>query len=84
MLNLKHFASHAYRQYELVTCVNMLEPWEKKLINGFFLVMLLLVLFSSFMYLPNYMQTLMQFVTPPNWHNSPDSAAYVAQKMSRS
>jgi len=24
MLNLKHLASHAYRQYELVTCINML------------------------------------------------------------
>lgn len=35
MLNLKHFASHAYRQYELVTCVNMLEPWEKKLISEY-------------------------------------------------
>jgi len=35
MLNLKHLASHAYRQYELVTCINMLEPWERKLISEY-------------------------------------------------
>ncbi|XP_016932410.2 serine palmitoyltransferase small subunit A [Drosophila suzukii] len=84
MLNLKHLASHAYRQYELVTCINMLEPWERKLINGFFLIMLSLVIFSSFMYLPDYLQTLMQFITPPTWHSSPENSAYVAQKMARS
>ncbi|XP_016950812.1 serine palmitoyltransferase small subunit B [Drosophila biarmipes] len=84
MLNLKHLASHAYRQYELVTCINMLEPWERKLINGFFLIMLSLVIFSSFMYLPDYMQTLLQFVTPPTWHSAPENSAYVAHKMARS
>ncbi|KAI8045505.1 serine palmitoyltransferase small subunit B [Drosophila gunungcola] len=85
MMNLKQLASHAYRQYELVTCINMLEPWEKKLINGFFLIMLSLVIFSSFMYLPDYLQTLLQFVTPPTWYNSsPEGAAYAAQKMARS
>ncbi|XP_017004654.2 serine palmitoyltransferase small subunit A [Drosophila takahashii] len=84
MLNLKHLASHAYRQYELVTCINMLEPWERKLINGFFLFMLALVIFSSFMYLPDYLHTLLQFVTPATWHSSPENAAYVAQKMARS
>ncbi|XP_017082838.1 serine palmitoyltransferase small subunit B [Drosophila eugracilis] len=84
MLNLKHLASHAYRQYELVTCINMLEPWEKKLINGFFLIMLSLVIFSSFMYLPDYLETLMQFITPAAWHSSSENTAYVAQKMARS
>lgn len=33
MWNLKHSAAHLYRQYELVTCINMFEPWEKKLIS---------------------------------------------------
>ncbi|KAH8363017.1 hypothetical protein KR084_004501 [Drosophila pseudotakahashii] len=104
MLNLKHLASHAYRQYELVTCINMLEPWERKLISeyrkpqrkpisnpynlnktdGFFLFMLALVIFSSFMYLPDYLHTLLQFITPTTWHSSPENAAYVAQKMARS
>ncbi|XP_017036814.1 serine palmitoyltransferase small subunit A [Drosophila kikkawai] len=72
---------HVYRQYELITCINMLEPWERKLINGFFLVMLTLVIFSSFMYLPNYLETLVHFVTPPQWHSSTEN---VAQKMARS
>ncbi|KPU72842.1 uncharacterized protein Dana_GF27714 [Drosophila ananassae] len=84
MFNFKQLASHAYRQYELVTCINMLEPWERKLINGFFLIMMTLVIFSSFVYLPNYLQTLMQFVTPLAGHNSGENVAYVAQKMARS
>ncbi|KAH8232272.1 hypothetical protein KR032_003192 [Drosophila birchii] len=80
MVNFKH----VYRQYELITCINMLEPWERKLINGFFLIMMALVIFSSFMYLPNYLETLVHFVTPPQWHSSSENVAYVAQKMARS
>ncbi|KAH8384054.1 hypothetical protein KR009_011906 [Drosophila setifemur] len=84
MMNFKQLASHAYRQYELVTCINMLEPWERKLINGFFLIMLLLVIFSSCVYLPNYLQTLMQFVMPPTWHTPSENVAYAAQKLAQS
>lgn len=46
--------------------------------------MVALVIFSSFMYLPNYLETLVHFVTPPNWHSSSENVAYVAQKMARS
>ncbi|TMW40169.1 hypothetical protein DOY81_014751 [Sarcophaga bullata] len=67
-----------YMQYELVTCIYMFEPWEKKLINGFvalilalvlfsngFVALILaLVLFSSYVYLPSYIQTFFQFLTP--------------------
>ncbi|KAH8332795.1 hypothetical protein KR074_010892 [Drosophila pseudoananassae] len=106
MFNFKELASYAYRQYELVTCINMLEPWERKLISeyrhktyiciivslmqslfcldGFFLIMMTLVIFSSCVYLPNYLQNLMQFVTPPAWLNPGENVAYVAQKMARS
>ncbi|XP_037805315.1 serine palmitoyltransferase small subunit A [Lucilia sericata] len=53
-----------YMQYELVTCIYMFEPWEKKLINSFVALILALVLFSSYVYLPSYIQTFLQFVTP--------------------
>ncbi|KAH8283915.1 hypothetical protein KR054_005067 [Drosophila jambulina] len=66
MADLKHF----YRQYELITCINMLEPWERKLINGFFLIMMSLVIFSSFVYLPNYLENLVHFVTPAQWQKA--------------
>lgn len=33
MSNLKQTAAHLYRQYELITCINMFEPWERKLIS---------------------------------------------------
>ncbi|EDW24015.1 GL23609 [Drosophila persimilis] len=84
MFNIKQLATHLYRQYELITCINMLEPWERKLINGFFLVVLALVFFSSCWYLPNYMQTLMEFISPLAWSSQSGNAAYVAQKMGTS
>ncbi|BFF92611.1 serine palmitoyltransferase small subunit A [Drosophila madeirensis] len=84
MFNLKQLATHLYRQYALITCINMLEPWERKLINGFFLVMLALVFFSSYWYLPNYLQNLLQVLTPPAWSGQTENVAYVAQKMGTS
>lgn len=79
-----------YMQYELVTCIYMFEPWEKKLISmffvnkkyklmykkfikqsiinkisdGFVVLICALVVFSSYVYLPSYIQTFLQFVTP--------------------
>ncbi|XP_022223104.2 serine palmitoyltransferase small subunit B [Drosophila obscura] len=84
MFNFKQLATHLYRQYELITCINMLEPWERKLINGFFLVVLALVFFSSCWYLPNYLQTLLQVLTPPAWSSQSENVAYAAQKMGTS
>ncbi|EDW81117.1 uncharacterized protein Dwil_GK11193 [Drosophila willistoni] len=84
MVKLKQLAIHLYRQYELITCINMLEPWERKLINGFFLLILALIIFSSFVYLPAYMQTLMQFIMPASWNSVSMTNAQVAQKMAGS
>ncbi|XP_017490268.1 PREDICTED: LOW QUALITY PROTEIN: serine palmitoyltransferase small subunit A [Rhagoletis zephyria] len=65
MLKLaKNLLLSLYMQYELVTCIYMFEPWEKKLINSFVLLTLSLVVFSSFVYLPSYIETFLQFVSP--------------------
>ncbi|XP_061390751.1 serine palmitoyltransferase small subunit A-like [Musca vetustissima] len=61
---LKKSLINLYLQYELVTNIYMFEPWEKKLINGFVAVILSLVIFSSYFYLPSYIETFLQFVTP--------------------
>ncbi|ALC46397.1 CG34293 [Drosophila busckii] len=82
MVNLKHSAAYLYRQYELATCINMFEPWEKKLINGFVLIMLTLVIFSSCVYLPSYMGSLLEVITPTSWPSSqPAGTGFMSQKM---
>ncbi|XP_030371058.1 serine palmitoyltransferase small subunit B [Scaptodrosophila lebanonensis] len=76
MLKIKRTIANLYRQYELATCISMFEPWEKKLINGFVLVILALLVFSSCVYLPTYMQTLLQFITPLPWSGKSTNNAY--------
>ncbi|CAD6995087.1 serine palmitoyltransferase small subunit B [Ceratitis capitata] len=61
---LKNMLLSLYMQYELVTCIYMFEPWEKKLINSFVLLTLSLVIFSSVVYLPSYIETFLRFVSP--------------------
>ncbi|XP_054745493.1 serine palmitoyltransferase small subunit B [Anastrepha obliqua] len=61
---LKNLLLRIYMQYELVTCIYMFEPWEKKLINSFVLFTLSLIIFSSCVYLPSYIETFLQFVSP--------------------
>ncbi|XP_011193718.2 serine palmitoyltransferase small subunit A [Zeugodacus cucurbitae] len=61
---IKNILLSLYMQYELVTCIYMFEPWEKKLINSFVILTLGLVIFSSFVYLPSYFETFLQFVSP--------------------
>ncbi|XP_013108341.2 serine palmitoyltransferase small subunit A [Stomoxys calcitrans] len=67
---LKRSLFNLYLQYELVTNIYMFEPWEKKLINGFVALILGLVLFSSYFYLPSYIETFLQFVTPQQQHDN--------------
>uniref|UniRef100_A0A1A9W7C3 Serine palmitoyltransferase small subunit B n=1 Tax=Glossina brevipalpis TaxID=37001 RepID=A0A1A9W7C3_9MUSC len=67
-----------YVQYELVTCISMFEPWEKKLINSIVALILSLVIFSSFVYLPTYIQTFLHFVSPIPLPSN-DSPNYILQ-----
>ncbi|XP_055903733.1 serine palmitoyltransferase small subunit B [Eupeodes corollae] len=81
--SIKKYISNLYFQYEMVTCIYMFEPWEKRLINGFFLFILALFTFSSIVYLPKYIETFVQFLSPlpPSTGYSP---TYQAEKMSSS
>lgn len=33
METVKKVATSAYEKYEIITCISMLEPWEKKIIS---------------------------------------------------
>ncbi|XP_037945489.1 serine palmitoyltransferase small subunit B-like [Teleopsis dalmanni] len=61
---IKNSLKRLYMHYELVTCIYMFEPWERKLINGFVVLILSLVIFSSCVYLPTYIDTFVQFLSP--------------------
>lgn len=45
---------HRYYMYELHTSVAMLEPREKIAINSFFVLLLSMVFYSSYVFLPHY------------------------------
>ena len=61
MSSLKSKISHLYRQYELNTAIYMLEPAEKVAMHTFFLTILGLVTYSSYVYLPHYTKTMLAF-----------------------
>ncbi|ORY02019.1 hypothetical protein K493DRAFT_208853 [Basidiobolus meristosporus CBS 931.73] len=50
--SIKKHISLKYYQYELVTCIYMLEPWEKVIFNSFVLTSLLVTLYFGITYLP--------------------------------
>ncbi|XP_023169275.1 serine palmitoyltransferase small subunit B [Drosophila hydei] len=82
MWNFKDSAAHLYRQYELITCINMFEPWEKKLINGIVLLMFVLLIFSSCVYLPSYMDSLLEVIRPAAGSTKVEDLTYVPQRIS--
>ncbi|XP_026274743.2 serine palmitoyltransferase small subunit A [Frankliniella occidentalis] len=45
-------------QYELITCLNMFEPWEQMCLNATVLLVVSLVSYSSYVYLPHYIMSL--------------------------
>ncbi|XP_075164382.1 serine palmitoyltransferase small subunit A [Haematobia irritans] len=50
--------------YELNTYLSMCEPWEKVFLNCLFAVTLGIVLYSTFVYIPPYLYTLIKYITP--------------------
>ncbi|KAL1398658.1 hypothetical protein pipiens_002361 [Culex pipiens pipiens] len=62
--SIKKSISSLYLLYELNTCIYMLDPWEKKFINGVILGILALLGFSSYVYLPGYTRKLINAFLP--------------------
>uniref|UniRef100_A0A0K8TLZ5 Putative serine palmitoyltransferase small subunit a-like protein n=1 Tax=Tabanus bromius TaxID=304241 RepID=A0A0K8TLZ5_TABBR len=61
---LKKRLAYLYFHYELVTCIYMFEPWERKLINGVVIAIICLLFFSIYVYLSKYTETLIHFLSP--------------------
>ncbi|XP_053690280.1 serine palmitoyltransferase small subunit A [Sabethes cyaneus] len=62
--SIKKSISSIYLLYELNTCIYMLDPWEKKFINGVIFSILALLIFSSYVYLPSYTRRLISAFMP--------------------
>ncbi|XP_058812991.1 serine palmitoyltransferase small subunit A-like [Topomyia yanbarensis] len=62
--SIKKSISSVYLLYELNTCIYMLDPWEKKFINGVIFSILALLIFSSYVYLPSYTRRLIGAFLP--------------------
>jgi hypothetical protein len=59
---VRKMLSYWYLQYELVTCLYVFEPWEKKLLNSIIVVIVALVAYSSYVYLPHYTVSLLAYM----------------------
>jgi len=59
--NLKSTLASYYREYEFVTAIYVLEPWERRLANGVVVVVLAIGIFSTCYYLPHYTMKLLEY-----------------------
>ena len=51
-----------YREYEFVTAVYLLEPWEKRIVNSVMAGIAVFTLYSAYTYLPHYASSLANLV----------------------
>jgi len=61
--NLKSKLASYYREYEFVTAIYVLEPWEKRWANGVVALVLAIAIFSTVHYLPHYTVKLLEYFT---------------------
>ena len=54
--------AHTHREYEMVTGLYLLEPWEKRAVNVTLLSITAATVFSAVHYLPHYTVTLAQYL----------------------
>jgi hypothetical protein len=54
--------AHTFREYEMVTGLYLLEPWEKRAVNVTLLGITAATIFSAVHYLPHYTVTLVQYL----------------------
>lgn len=59
---VKDSARFWYTQYEHITAVYLLEPWEKRIINSIVLAALATTVYSTYNYLPHYSVSLLEYL----------------------
>ena len=53
-----------YREYEYVTAVYLLEPWEKRIVNTVMAGLALFTLYAAYSYVPHYVSAFANAVLP--------------------
>ncbi|XP_057277815.1 serine palmitoyltransferase small subunit B-like [Pezoporus wallicus] len=59
--NMKNYLYWLFCQFELITCSYLMEPWEKVLFYTFNITVLLMVLYTAYIYVPIHISTAFQF-----------------------
>uniref|UniRef100_A0A1B0CSV7 Serine palmitoyltransferase small subunit B n=1 Tax=Lutzomyia longipalpis TaxID=7200 RepID=A0A1B0CSV7_LUTLO len=62
--SIKKSLENFYYRYTMATCISILEPWERRFVNTFVVIIVILLTFSSFFYLPEYLERLLKVFTP--------------------
>lgn len=63
MTPIRETISAAYREYEFITAVYLLEPWEKRIVNTAMAGITLFTLYAAVNYLPHYAAAAANLVT---------------------
>ncbi|XP_061402282.1 serine palmitoyltransferase small subunit A [Musca vetustissima] len=64
--------------YELNTYLSMCEPWEKVFLNCLFATTLGVILYSTYVYIPGYIFTIVKYITPAVYDSSGSSTSPLA------
>lgn len=61
MKGLKDTLAWLYYQYLLITCSYVLEPWEQTIFNSFLLIIVAMVLYTSYVFIPIHICLALEF-----------------------
>uniref|UniRef100_A0A8C4JXE2 Serine palmitoyltransferase small subunit B n=1 Tax=Dromaius novaehollandiae TaxID=8790 RepID=A0A8C4JXE2_DRONO len=50
--NMKNYLYWLYCQFELITCVCLMEPWEKLLFYSFNIALLVVIIYTAHLFIP--------------------------------
>lgn len=58
---ISDYLAYVYLQYELLTALYMLEPWEKKLFNSLLVVITAMSTYTTYLFLPRYTKSALAY-----------------------
>ncbi|XP_078058699.1 serine palmitoyltransferase small subunit B [Mustelus asterias] len=58
---VKDTLSWLYYQYLLVTCSYVLEPWEQTIFNSFLFIIVAMVLYTAYVFIPIHVRLALKF-----------------------
>lgn len=58
----KDLINSIYLEYEFVSAVYCLEPWEKRIVNAVISLLSATIVYSTYKYLPHYTASLLNYI----------------------